>query len=86
MLCVPVDVMPVHVQRSSSSVPALHVSTALELSLSKQKAKVMVFTAKRRKDLAVDLAKTDYADVMDSAIAMLQRGVHYPARAVGSKF
>ena len=52
--------------------------------MSKRKAKAVAFTAKRRKDLAVDLAKRDYADVVDSAIAKLQRGVHlklYPARS-----
>ena len=50
--------------------------------MSKRKAKAVAFTAKRRKDLAVDLAKRDYADVVGSAIAKLQRGVHlklYPA-------
>ena len=44
----------------------------------------MLFTAKRRKELVVDLGKRDYADIVDSAIAMTQRGVHlklYPARS-----
>ena len=52
--------------------------------MSKRKKKTVVFTAKRRKELVVDLGKRDYADVVDSAIAMIQRGVHlklYPARS-----
>ena len=41
--------------------------------MSKRKKKTAVFTAKHEKDLVVDL---DYADIMDSAIAMTRQGVH----------
>ena len=47
------------------------------------KRKPVVFTAKHRKELAVQLGARDYADVVESALAMLKRGVHlqmYPSR------
>ena len=45
-------------------------------TMSKRKKKTMMFTAKCRKDLVVDFGKRDYADIMDSAIAMTQCGIH----------
>ena len=47
------------------------------------KRKPVVFTAKHRKELAVQLGARDYADVVESALAVLKRGVHlqmYPSR------
>ena len=43
-----------------------------------KRKKTVAFTAKRRKDLVVDLGKRDYRyiDTVDSAIAMTQCGVH----------
>ena len=45
-------------------------------AMSKRKKKTVAFTAKRRKDLVVDLGRRDYAHIVDSAIAMTQHGVH----------
>ena len=48
-----------------------------------KRSKPVVFTAKRRKDLAADLGEKDYADIIEMAATKLQRGLHldlFPAR------
>ena len=43
--------------------------------MSKRK-KLVVFTAKHRKDLVTDCGKKDYTDVVETAITKIQCGVH----------